>query len=278
MKRYACLIVMVAFAKLFAADLLPLDHQRQSLTIAGYTFQKLYDQARHRWIFRATKDGSVVRDFGSPEPNELDLPGDGSHLGIGAVKTVTGAGNQVVIRLWTGGNKCCHIYWIVGFAPDFRVQLDTSSYRFDSMEVARDIDGDGDMEFSFGTTTFDYFDAGYAYSPRAHAWFKFDRKSATFVPANDLCFPEIEKQIGTGETKLLALRRREPLAPENQERRQAILDVVLAYLYAGREHEAWAFFDREYRESGAHAMRENVERKAGADPFLRDWKGRRPIR
>ncbi len=259
-------ILVASFGTLFASDVLPLDNKRQALTVAGFTFLKSYDEAGRRWTFRAMDGSRVLQTFGSVESNELD---DALHLSIGTARVVAGYGPEVIIRLWTGGKNCCNIYWIVGFTPKLRVLLDTTPYRFDDLETAGDIDGDGDVEFSFGTTTFDYFAAGHASSARAHAWFKFDRTSSAFLPANGLCFPEIEKTIRADEAKLRQHSARDAVAPENQEFRQIVLDIVLAYLYAGRQREAWSFFGSEYRQSDADNLKTNVERKVNSDPFFR---------
>jgi len=278
MKWSTIVLLIAGSSTLFATDVLSLDSKRDSLIFAGYTFEKVYDEAGRRWTFRASKDGHFVRSFGDPEPNEMDLPEDGSHLSIGTIRAVSGTNGQVVIHFWTGGTKCCDIHWIIGFAPELRVLLDTSQFRFDGVELARDIDGDGNWEFSFGTTTFDYFAAGYAFSPRAHAWFKIDSTTRVFIPANDLCFGEIEKQIRADEAKLHGYVRKENAAPDGQEFREILLNIVLAYLYAGMEQEAWSFFGREYRESDRNVLRENVERKARSDPYFQAFqtrKGRR---
>lgn len=158
--------------------------------------------------FAPRNGGRVIRIFGNPEPNELDLPDDAGHLSIGTAGAVAGYTPQVIIRLWTGGKNCCNIYWLIGFKPELRVLLDTTPYRFDDLEIARDIDGDGDVEFSFGTTTFDYFAAGYAYSPRAHAWFKFDRASAASSLQMISVFPKSKNRFGLTRRSSVGIHRR----------------------------------------------------------------------
>jgi len=113
MKTPTGILLVLSFGRLFAADVLALDSNRQSLTVGGFTFQKLYDEAGGRWTFRAMKGGRTLHTFGNPEPNELDLPDNARHLSIGTVGAVAAYTPQVVIRLWTGGKNCCNIYWII---------------------------------------------------------------------------------------------------------------------------------------------------------------------
>ena len=85
MNTPAAIILILSVGPLFGADALPLDNNRQSLTVGGVSFRKSYDEAGRRWLFRAMKDGRVIHIFGNPEPNELDLPDDGWRLSIGSV-------------------------------------------------------------------------------------------------------------------------------------------------------------------------------------------------
>jgi len=81
--------------------------------------------------------------------------------------------------------------------------------------------------------------------------FKYDDKAGKYLPANQL-FQEyalkgIESNIAT-------------LGSDESEYLSKRLDIALQYVFAGKEDEAWAFFDREYK----HPDKEEVKSKVKA--------------
>jgi hypothetical protein len=93
------------------------------------------------------------------------------------------------------------------------------------------------------------------------------------MPANDACFSEVERQIRIDEAKLAAAG--DVSRQGSLDLRRIVLNIALAYLYAGHEREAWDFFDREYRETDRDELKANIERRANADPFYRAVRNRR---
>jgi hypothetical protein len=251
-----------------SAQPIDLNDKRLSLSYGGYNFQKTFNKTTKQWSFHVTRAGRLVRTFEDREPDHEQDDGDFWWLSMSVIPAVAGAEGQVLLRMWTGGTKCCNIYWLVEVAPTLRVILDTSAYNFDDLASFHDVDGDGNMEFSFYTTKFDYFGVGYVFSPKPLAWFKYDVKLVKYVAANDLCFAETRKEIQKGKVTLRGRSWEKNPAPDNQELKQVVLDVVLAYLYAGHDAEAWAFFDREYpkREKAQHKI--NIKRRVQSDPFF----------
>lgn len=139
-------------------------------------------------------------------------------------------------------------YWIATLSPKFQLLFNSTKYDVYGELSPIDVDKDGTHEFVMALTTFWFFDGlcG-ACSPRIRIIFKFDKSAKEYYPANHLFSDFVLKdiaddisQVGTAKSK-----------PEKEGGDQhsiyaAVLRVVVEYLYAGKEKEAWDFFDREY--------------------------------
>jgi hypothetical protein len=132
-----------------------------------------------------------------------------------------------------------------------------------------DLDGNGNLALPIRTTTFDYFRGAFAWSPGAIVWFRYDAKLDRFLPANDLCFKETQKDIDSDIAKLRSDARKQDVEPDAEFRR-LVLDVVIAYLYAGRDQDAWEFYDREYKESDRDEVKADVIDTAKHDPYYEE--------
>lgn len=132
-------------------------------------------------------------------------------------------------------------HWVVDLSSDGRVIFDSRDYDVGREEFyVIDIEGDGVYEISLPVTAFYMFAGMYmAETPLPEIIFKYDRKARKYFPANPAFAgyalrgieDEIRQLTPAEETNYLSKR----------------LDIVLRYIYAGRESEAWDFFDREYR-------------------------------
>ena len=266
MSRPLCLLALAGLvASALASDEpLHLNNRIRSISHGGYLFRKVRDDRSQQWVFRVVKDGRVLRTLGDPHPED--------YLSMGVVNTLAGGDGLVDLREWDGANHGCWADWLVATEPQFSVVLNTDPYCFAGVQTAHDIDGDGDWELEFETTSFNFFGVGFAYSPMPVAWFKYDHALGRYLPANDLCFAETDKQLQEYRTKLGKQRWEHDgwPAPPHQELRQAVLQVVLAHLYAGHEREGWAFFDRYFPKEMQAEQKPLIQKRLGEDPFLQD--------
>lgn len=131
-------------------------------------------------------------------------------------------------------------HWVVDLSADARVIFDSGNYGVGREEFyVIDIDKDGVYEISLPITEFYMFEnMSMSETPLPTIIFKYNEKARKYFPANpmfqDYLLAGIEnqiKQLNTNESSYLSDR----------------LDIVLRYVYAGKEEEAWTFFDKEYK-------------------------------
>ena len=145
-------------------------------------------------------------------------------------------------------------HWVASFSPDFHVLFDSGDYGVGREEFnVIDIDKDGVYELSLPVTAFYMMqDKMYiAEIPLPEVIFKYDPKAKKYFPAmalfEDYALRGIENDIKTlnqsGESNYLSKR----------------LGIFLRYIYAEKENEAWAFFDREYEFPDKEEMKSRIQ-------------------
>ncbi|HEX4947501.1 MAG TPA: hypothetical protein VFZ34_12590 [Blastocatellia bacterium] len=173
----------------------------------------------------------------------------------------------VALTVRRGGRQ-----WIVDLSPNYREIFDTGEWGV-GREGADlgfiDIDKDGIWEIESGDFWYMVFDQiSMSETPVADVIFKYDTKARKYVPANHL-FPEYSLHgIDEASTSL----------PVNEGygylgRR---VDVLLTYLYAGKEIEGWAFFDRTYKASDKAQIKariRNVLKDSAVYKYIRKQRG-----
>jgi hypothetical protein len=180
--------------------------------------------------------------------------GAGNATDFGLFSFLGGGAKQLVVSqtIPRGGR-----HWVVNLSVDFRVVYDSGEYGVGREDLGvLDIDKDGRYEILQELTAFYGFDHfSSAETPLPLVIFKYDEKAGKYLPANDFfqeyALKDIESQIAT-------------LASDESEYLSRRLDIALQYVFAGKEKEAWAFFDREYK----HPDKEEVKSKVKA--VLRD--------
>ncbi|MBA2523314.1 MAG: hypothetical protein H0V25_08275 [Solirubrobacterales bacterium] len=159
-------------------------------------------------------------------------------------------------------------HWVINLASDFRVVYDSDEYRVGREDLGvLDIDKDGRYEILQEITAFYGFNNfSSAETPLPLIIFKYDEKAGKYLPANHL-FQEyalkgIESEIGnlnSDESGYLSKR----------------LDIALQYVFAGKEQEAWAFFDREYKHPDKEAVKSHIKAVLKEHPVYRFIYGKR---
>jgi hypothetical protein len=158
-------------------------------------------------------------------------------------------------------------HWIVELAANPKVIFDSGDYEVGREEVwAVDIEGDGVYEIGlFVTRFYGAFDQlSVMNTPLPTVIFSYDKQTGRYLPANhryrDYLLKDIETEI-------------RDLPTEGGERYLATrLDILLRFLYAGKEKEGWEFFDKAYALPDADKIKAKVKevlQKAPAYNFIR---------
>ncbi|HEU0178495.1 MAG TPA: hypothetical protein VFV58_29885 [Blastocatellia bacterium] len=204
------------------------------------------------------KNGKVLAEFEGLHGGLMNA------TGIGLFPLLGGKTKQLIISqtLPRTGR-----HWIVELAANPKVLFDSGDYEVGREELwAVDIDGDGVYEIGLFVTRFYLvFDQlSVSATPLPTVIFGYDKQVGKYLPANhryrDYFLKDIETEIRdlpTAAGELYLARR---------------LDVLLQFLYAGKEKEGWEFFDKAYTLPDADKMKAKVRevlRKAPAYKFIR---------
>lgn len=165
-------------------------------------------------------------------------------------------------------------HWIVELTANPKVLFDSGDYEVGGEEVsAVDLDGDGVYEIWLYVTSFynEFDQLSVAATPLPKMIFKYDKRVGKYLPANhryrDYFLEGIETEIKNlpGETGPLQSSARESYLAGR-------LNLLLRFLYAGKEKEGWDFFDKAYTLPDADEIKAIVKRelqKAPAYKYIR---------
>lgn len=148
-------------------------------------------------------------------------------------------GKQLIVSITVprGGRQ-----WIADLTPAYREIFATEKWGV-GREGADlgfvDIDNDGALEITAGDFWYYVFnEISTSETPVVNVIFSYDTKAGKYVPANHV-FPEYSLRWAEDRIKSLP-------ANEGYGYLGGRVDVLLAYLYAGKEKEGWEFFDQAY--------------------------------
>lgn len=153
--------------------------------------------------------------------------------------------------------------------------LETKRFDFDDLAKVVDLDGDGFQELGFWTTTFDYFGVCYACSPKPMAWFRYNAATQRYEPANETLFPYLKARYEKNLRGLSTLEQYLTDHISDSYMRGDVMEIVLNYLYAGRDAEAWAIHKKRNTFEDQAGNRVNIKQRLASDPFYRELRARR---
>lgn len=149
-----------------------------------------------------------------------------------------------------------YAYWIADFSPNFHVIFNSRKYDIYGDLLPLDINKDGIYEFQMALTTFWFFDGlcGTC-SPRIPIIFNYDKHAREYLPANHTFAKYVLQDI---EENIARVQKVKKDGGDSMDVYSAILYVVVEYIYAGKEKEAWDFFDKEYTEVDKKERKANI--------------------
>lgn len=193
----------------------------------------------------------------------------GNATGFGLFPFLGGEAKQLAISQTAprGGR-----HWIVQLHPEYRVIFDSSDYEVGREEVeVKDLDKDGIYEISLAVNAFYLvFDhVSMAGTPLPEVVFKYDEKAKRYSPANHLFQGYLLGEI----ERVKNLTSNKPTNNNPWLDRERNLDILLRYIYAGKEEEGWLFFERECVLPDKKEIKSKVRaelKRAPAYKYIRD--------
>lgn len=216
-----------------------------SLSYNGYDIVKLSKKAKYNYSSETKstpdlidvsyavlkKDGRTLTTF-----EGLHYP-LGNETNFGVFSFLGGEKKQLIVSqaIPRGGR-----HWIIDLSRNARIIFDSGDYAVGREWISViDIDKDGVQEIYLPVTAFyGFHNLSSAETPLTGIIFKYDVRARRYFPANstfkDYALRGIDVDITGLESK------------SNEKYLSRRLAILLRYIYAGEEQEAWSFFEREY--------------------------------
>jgi hypothetical protein len=259
----ALLLNLLSALPVPAQDLEAVFTKGERLTYNGYDVTRSFDRETSETSATIRRGRRVLASFRGGSGEDSTRFGLFSFLG--------GESRQLLIEQYSGGAHCCLQYWIYELSPRLRPLFDGGRYSTGSVGNQLnplDIDGDGVYELTLSVMSFDYFDRlAHANSPFPTVVFKYDRRARWYVPANRLFSTYLLRDVGKDIREAEEVNARtDPSDPDTAgEYLAPVLQVVLDYVYAGKEQQAWDFYDRTYKLRDKSQMRAKIKRVLRTD-------------
>lgn len=235
--------------------------QGDTLSYGGYEVVKLSKRVKLENTRGLTEVSYAVLKRNGKVLAKFDgvYSGAGNGTDFGLFSFLGGESKQLVVSqtIPRGGR-----YWVVNLSPEFRVVYDSGAYRVGREDLGvLDIDKDGRYEILQEVADFYGFDNfNLAETPLPLVVFKFDDKSGQYLPANDLFQAYV---LRDAESEISRLN-----SDENNYLSKR-LDIVLEYVFAGKEKEAWELFDRVYKLTDKDQVKSRVNAVLRNHPVYR---------
>jgi len=234
--------------------------KRDRLVYQGYEITRSLKPGGDSWTITIKKNGKTVERFENGEMMSKD------NAKMGLFNFLGGRRKQLIVEEYTGGGHCCWEYRIIDLSPTYRVLYDSDDWDVGYPLKPVDLNKDGVFEFTQSVMTFDYFCLSHALSPFPEAIFKYDKKAGEYLPANRLFPGRVTKNLKADLAEVARLRRNlySKDVFGHEEYVAATLRAFLKRVYAGRETQAWAFFDSEYKLNNKQELRSDIRKQLRA--------------
>lgn len=240
--------------------------EKDSLEIEKFIVKKVSHKVKPEDLIEADVTDAIIQKNG-----KTLLKLDGIYHGLGnatdfASFPLLGDNKKQLIISQTvprGG-----IHYVIDFSPNPRVIFNSRDFGIGGEDLGiTDVDNDGIYEI-FLAKSGDYFSFVSSEIPYVTITFRFDKQTQKFLPVNHK-LPENASERINGQIKRFN---------ESKEKRfAAVLEITLTYLYAGKEKEAWDFFDKNFapqdwiygRVENKEQTKEKIKADLSKDPIYK---------
>lgn len=221
----------------------------------GYLISRIVDEKTNKISLKIEKNGKKLLAYGI----DNKLP---QFLEVALYQLLPKRTKQLIVMEYSGGAHCCWSFEIYDLLPTFRKIYDEGNYDVGYPLFPKDINHDGIPEIERTILTFDYFHASHASSVFPTAIFTYDRRRKKYTPANrqfsDYLLENIEHDIEAAQ-KTISLYEGKEVSEFEERYYQAIVQVVLKYIYAGQKEKGWDFFEKNYHASDKKNLRKDLQ-------------------
>jgi hypothetical protein len=217
---------------------------------------KKYDEDGHQYAILKRNDKAVTQFDVIVNPLGTDIRfGLHSLLGQNTKQLIV---EQTANRDWQ--------YWIVDLNQKAKIIHDSGKYGVGNGLGVFDIDKDGKEELIQSHLAFWFFNKlNNANSPFPEIVFAYDSKSKEYIPANNYFQDFVLRDIQQHISKVKEAKFKSDVAKNDGDILGAMLDVMLRYIYAGKEKDAWEFYEAEYNLSDKADMKSKIKNKLKED-------------
>ena len=200
--------------------------------------------------------------------------GAGNETNFGFASLLGGETKQLVVSQTIPRNGR---HWIVDLSSNATTVFDSKEWDLGQEDVCiHDFDDDGVQEISLAVTSFWGFGAmSMAESPMPDVVFKYEANVREYLPAKRQFargLSHIDEDVQTIDP--------DENPPEGLKGPYLAtrLDILLRYVYAGRETDGWSFFDRTYNLKDKQEMKREIKRILDTEPVYRYVYGLQPLK
>jgi hypothetical protein len=168
-------------------------------------------------------------------------------------------------------------HWIVDISSDGATLFDSYDWDLGREEVCvHDFDGDGISEISMLLTSFWGFGAmSMAESPMPDVVFKYEANVRKYLPdksAFERGLTQIDEDVQNIDPN------EDPREGSKGPYLATRLDILLRYVYAGRESDGWSIFDQTYNLKDKQEMKREIKHILNTEPVYRYVYGLQPLK
>lgn len=227
----------------------------------GYRITRESRFDRSKYLGRDTETHYAVLKRGGKTVMTFDdyTETGGNDVGFG-LTSLLGTGHQqlyVEMTLYRAAED-----WVIDLYPRPRVVYHSSDYGLSYGMSLRDVNGDGVAEITASVSDYNMFaNTPVCCPPDVPAIFKYDHGVKKYVPANYLFQDYLLKDIDAE----LALAR----SGTEMDFRRHFFTAFFHLLYAGKEREAWEFFEKNYDRADKADRRQEILQKLANEPVFR---------